>query len=267
MTTTIYKTEAGRERIRRQYEEWLAHWPAPAERRTVPTRHGDTFVMVSGTENGPPVVLLHGSGGNTLTWMSTAGKLADRFRLFTVDLIGEPGMSAPTRPPLGSPAYAEWIDDVLDGLGLTEVQLVAASLGGWMAIDYVTRRPGRVSRLVLTVPGGIGRQRFGKTAMFFLGQLLGRKQPEPQSPQEKYVRMVFQHFRPRLFMPLFATERLRKLTLPLLVITGDQDELLDSRATRRRLAAAAPHAEVQVLPGVGHMLPDVTERIGGFLHD
>jgi len=70
VTTTIYKTEAGGELIRRQYEEWLAHWPAPAERRVVPTRHGDTFVMVSGTENGPPVVLLHGSGANTLTWMS-----------------------------------------------------------------------------------------------------------------------------------------------------------------------------------------------------
>jgi len=267
VTTTIYKTEAGGEQIRRQYEEWLAHWPAPAERRTVPTRHGDTFVMVSGTENGPPVVLLHGSGANTLTWMSLAGKLADRFRLYAVDLIGEPGLSAPSRPPLGSPAYAEWLDDVLDGLGLTEVQMVAVSLGGWMAIDYVTRRPGRVSRLALTVPGGIGRQRFGKMAVFFLGQMLGRKQPAPKSAPEKYIRMVFQHFRPRLLMPLFSTECLRKLTMPLLVIVGDRDELLDSRATQRRLAAAAPHAQVEILPGAGHMLPDQTERIGGFLND
>ena len=267
MTATIYKTEAGGEQIRRQYEEWLAHWPQPAERRTVPTRHGDTFVMVSGTENGPPVVLLHGSGANTVTWMAMAGKLAGRFRLYAVDLIGEPGLSAPSRPKLGSPAYSEWLDDVLDGLGLTEVQMVAVSLGGWMAIDYVTRRPDRVSRLALMVPGGIGRQRFGKMAVFLLGQLLGRKQPEPKSPPEKYIRMVFQHFRPRLVLPVFSTGRLRELTLPLLVITGDQDELLDSRATRRRLAAAVPHAQVEVLPGVGHMLPDQSERIGAFLHD
>ncbi|MBB5897538.1 alpha/beta fold hydrolase [Kutzneria kofuensis] len=267
MTATIYKTEAGGHRIRRQYEEWLAHWPVPADRRTLPTRHGDTFVMVSGTETGPPVLLLHGSGGNTLTWMSTVGRLADRFRLYAVDVIGEPGLSAPSRPPLGSPAYGEWLDDVLAGLGLTEVQVVATSLGAWFAIDYATRRPGRISRMVLTVPGGIGRQRFGKMAAFFLGRLLGRKQPEPTSPGEKYVRMVFQHFRPRLIMPLFPTARLRLLTMPLLVIVGDQDELLDSRATRRRLAAAAPHATVVTLSGAGHMLPDQAERIGGFLHD
>ena len=263
--TTIYKTEAGGQEIRRKYEEWLAHWPVPAERRTLPTRHGDTFVMVSGPENGPPVVLLHGSGGNTLTWMPFVGKLAGRFRLYAVDLIGEPGMSAPSRPPLGSSAYAEWFDDVLDGLGLTEVQVVASSLGGWFAIDYASRRPGRFSRLVLTVPSGIGRQRYGTMAAFFLGQLLGRKQPEPTSPAERYVRMVFQHFRPRLFMPRFTDAQLRKLTMPLLVIIGDQDEMLDSRVTQQRLRAAAPHADVVMLPGVGHMLPDQTERIAEFL--
>jgi len=46
-------------------------------------------------------------------------------------------------------------------------------------------------------------------AGFLLGRILGRKQPEPTSPPEKYIRMVFQHFRPRLLMPLFSTERLR----------------------------------------------------------
>ncbi|EWM19521.1 alpha/beta fold hydrolase [Kutzneria sp. 744] len=265
MTATIYKTDAGAQQIRRQYEEWLAHWPVPADRRTVATRHGDTFVLVSGNETGPPVVLLHGSGGNALTWMPLVGHLADRFRFHAVDVIGEPGLSAPSRPPLGSPAYAEWLDDVLAGLGLTEVQVVAVSLGGWFAIDYATRRPGRVSRMVLTVPGGIGRQRFGNMAAFLLGQMLGRKQPEPKSAPEKYVRMVFQHFRPRLLMPIFSAARLRRLTMPLLVIVGDSDELLDSRATQRRLRSTTD-ATVVMLPGAGHMLPDQTERIGGFLH-
>ena len=266
MTTTIYKTEAGGEQIRRQYEEWLAHWPVPADRRTVPTRHGDTFVMVSGPEHGPPVLLLHGSGGNTLTWLPLVGHLADRFRLHAVDVIGEPGLSAPSRPPLGSPAYAEWLDDVLDGLGLTEVRMAAVSLGGWLAIDYATRRPGRVTRMALMVPGGIGSQRFGKMAAYLLGRLLGRKEPEPKSPQDSYIRMVFRHFRPRLIMPRFSDAQLRRLTLPLLVIVGDQDELLDSATTQRRLAAVAPQATVLTLAGEGHMLPDQSERIGEFLH-
>ncbi|MFC0543288.1 alpha/beta fold hydrolase [Kutzneria chonburiensis] len=266
MTATIYKTEAGGQELRAFYERALGHWPVPADRRTVPTRHGDTFVMVSGNETGPPVILLHGSAGNTLSWMSVVGNLADRFRLYAVDIIGEPGLSAPSRPPLGSSAYAEWFDDVLAGLGLTEVQMVAASLGGWFAIDCATRRPGRISRMVLLVPGGIGRQKLGKMALFFLGRLLGRKQPEPQSPPEKYLRMVFEHYRPRLLMPIFSAARLRKLTMPLLAIVGDRDELLNSKATQRRLTATTD-ATVVMLPDTGHMLPDQSERIGGFLRD
>lgn len=266
MTTTIYRTEAGGDLIRRRYEEWLARWPVPADRRTVSTRHGDTFVLASGPEHGPPVLLLHGSGANTLMWMQLAGKLANRFRLYAVDVIGEPGLSAPSRPSLRSSAYAEWLDDVLDGLGVDEVQVVGASLGGWLAIDYATRRPDRVTRMVLTVPGGLGRQRFGRMALFLLGRLLGRKPPEPKSPQEKYIRMVFEHFRPRLILPRFTDERLRRLTMPLLVIVGERDELLDSKATRRRLAAAAPHLTVLTLAGEGHLLPDQSERIGEFLH-
>lgn len=262
MTRTIYRTEAGGALIRRRYEEWLAHWPVPADRRTVPTRQGDTFVMVSGAEHGPPVVLLHGSGANTLAWMELVGRLADRFRFYAVDMIGEPGLSAPSRPPLGSTAYADWLDDVLDGLGLTTVRMVGVSLGGWLAIDYATRRPGRVGRLALTVPGGVGRQRFGKMAGF----LLGRKQPEPQSPPEKYIRMVFQHFRPRLVMPRFSDARLRRLTMPVLAILGADDELLNSRATQRRLTATVPQVAVLTLAGEGHMLPDQSERIGEFLH-
>jgi pimeloyl-ACP methyl ester carboxylesterase len=78
---------------------------------------------------------------------------------------------------------------------------------------------------------------------------------------------VFEHFRPRLFMPRFSDARLRRLTMPLLVIVGDRDELLYSKTTQRRLAAVVPQATVVMLAGAGHMLPDQSERIGGFLHE
>ncbi|MEV6597574.1 alpha/beta fold hydrolase [Actinoplanes sp. NPDC051346] len=85
--------------------------------------------------------------------------LSQRLRVHAVDVIGEAGLSAPARPPLGSPAYAEWLDDVLDALGLDAAAFLGVSLGGWLALDYAVRRPRRVNRLALLAPSGVGRRR------------------------------------------------------------------------------------------------------------
>jgi pimeloyl-ACP methyl ester carboxylesterase len=106
-------------------------------------------------------VLLHGSGSNSAEWTGRIAELAGRFRVYAIDIIGEPGLSAPARPPLGSDRYARWLDSVLDAMGLGRVPIMAISLGGWLALDYATRRPDRVERLALSCPSGIGRQRKG----------------------------------------------------------------------------------------------------------
>ncbi|MFF0245645.1 hypothetical protein ACWEU6_31660 [Streptosporangium sandarakinum] len=56
--SAIYRSEAGAEEIRRRYREALDDWPVPAEQVRVPTRQGETFVVVSGPQGAPPVVLL-----------------------------------------------------------------------------------------------------------------------------------------------------------------------------------------------------------------
>jgi pimeloyl-ACP methyl ester carboxylesterase len=129
------------------------------------TREGETFVVASGPREAPALLLLHGSGTNAAMWRGEVATWARDFRVYAVDVIGEPGLSAPSRPPWGSEAYAGWLDDVLAGLGHPSASIVGVSLGGWLAIDYATRRPGRVQRLVLLCPGGIGRQ---KWAVFLL---------------------------------------------------------------------------------------------------
>ena len=63
------------------------------------------------------------------------------------------------------------------------------------------------------------------------------------------------HFRPRMErVPSLNDDRLRRLTMPLLVIAGDHDVMLDSQETTRRLEALVTHADVRLLPGVGHVI-------------
>ena len=55
--------------------------------------------------------------------------------------------------------------------------------------------------------------------------------------------------------------------MPMLVILGGRDGMLDSHDTRRRLQAAVSHVNVRFLPDAGHVLRDQTEPILRFLSD
>ena len=117
---TIYKTPEGRQPIEAYYRGFLAHWPVPNRQFHVPTREGDTFVIASGPEDAPPLVLLHGTAFNSTMWMGDVATWATRFRVYAIDVIGDAGLSAPSRPPVASDAHALWLDDVLKGLGIEQ---------------------------------------------------------------------------------------------------------------------------------------------------
>ncbi|GAA1348216.1 alpha/beta fold hydrolase [Saccharothrix algeriensis] len=274
----IYKTEAGEREILRRYEQALAKWPVPAEHRRVPTREGDTFVLVCGPDDAPPLLLLHGSGSNAAMWLGDVAAWAGHFRVHAVDVIGEPGFSAPSRPPLDSPAHALWLDDVLDHLGLERVAITGVSLGGWLALDYATRRPDRVGKLALLCPGGIGRQKVGFLLKALLCKPFGqwgvrrsikavagvdaRVAPEVV----EYLALTFTHFLPRRDrLPVFPDEALRRLTMPVLVVVGGRDAMFDSYDTAERVNRAVPHADVTLLPEVAHSITGQTRPILEFL--
>ncbi|MGA6162457.1 alpha/beta fold hydrolase [Amycolatopsis magusensis] len=277
---SIFKTEAGGREIRSRYEKMLESWPVPAERVRVPTREGETFVLVCGPEDAPPLVLLHGSGSNAAMWLGDVTAWAEHFRVHAVDMIGEPGLSAPSRPPLASEAYAGWLDDVLGHFGIQRTAIAGASLGGWLALDYATRRPDRVERLALLCPGGVGRQKIGFLFKALLYKPFGRwgthrsikaiagVDPRTEPGVAEYLALTFTHFLPRKDrLPVFGDEALRRLNMPMLVLIGARDAMFDSRDTANRIGNTAPHATVTLLPEVAHTILGQTAPILDFLRE
>lgn len=289
----LYSSDSGKRAVQERYRHFLDRWPVPGEQVIVPTRQGDTFVISCGPPDAPPLVLLHGSVTNSAIWLGDVTAYARNFRVHAVDIIGEPGLSAPSRPPMESDAYARWLQDVLDFLRIRRASFVAVSLGAWMALDYATRCPGNVDRLALLAPSGLGPQRFGMLLLALMVKPFGRRgrrkamrmllgtpaflpSGRPGRPEGSdavsagdlgaFMLLINGTFRPRRGrVPLFGDEALRRLTMPVMVIAGARDALLDSRATRDRLARAVPHATVHLLPGAGHHLPGQTDRVLDFL--
>lgn len=280
--TPIYKTAEGEHLVRARYLAFLKYWPVPNEHARIPTSQGETFVVTCGDVNAPPLLLFHGSAGNSVMWIGDIPAFAAHFRVYAIDMIGEAGLSAPSRPPLDSGAYAQWLDEVLDSLSLGRVSIVGVSLGGWLALDYAIRRPDRVARLAVLCPGGVGRQKLGIvfTALALracgawgkrrLAEKVFGRQPANVSPAIKafmgFIALIHEHFRPHMAkLPVFRDTSLRRVTMPVLAIIGARDVMLDSAATKRRLERTVPNAEVTMLPDAGHVITGHTERVVKFL--
>src|SRR5271157_4184247 len=116
--TRIYKSAEGQRMVRERYLLFLKRWPVPNRQLRVPTREGETFIVACGDEHAPPLLLFHGSMANSAMWMGSVAAWAEHFRIYAVDMIGDAGLSAPSRPPLSSDAHALWLDDVLQALSL-----------------------------------------------------------------------------------------------------------------------------------------------------
>jgi len=277
--TAIYGSVAGEHAIEQRYRDLLGRWPVPSEHLTVPTREGETFVVASGPPNAPPLVLLHGAGANSAMWLGDVADWSEQFRVYAVDVIGEPGLSAPSRPPFASDAYALWLDDVLHALAVDRVSIVGVSLGGWLALDYAIRRPARVNRLALLCPGGIGRQKWGVVVAALLLRPFGqwglrttmRLAMGGLPPADEIVEhftLIHRNFRPRReLLPRFGDDVLRAVATPVLTVVGGRDAMLDSHGTRSRLERTMPHATVRLLPDAGHVLFGQTAAVLEFLLD
>jgi pimeloyl-ACP methyl ester carboxylesterase len=259
------------------YDGLLDQWPVPYAGLAVDTRHGATFVVASGEESKPPLVLLHGAGTNSAVWGADVVDYAHHYRVYAVDLLGEPGKSAPHRPAWDGPAYGEWLEDVFDQLGLEKPAVAGISQGGWAALKLAVRRPARVEKLVLMAPAGVIPDRKSFLLRAIPLTLLGRwgarrlarmtfgDQPVPDGVEDIVV-TITSHFKPRVgIVPLFSDEELRRLTMPTLLLGGTQDIIRDTNKIAARLQALLPEVQVIVIPGAGHALLDTTGYILPFL--
>ncbi|UXA20862.1 alpha/beta fold hydrolase [Mycobacterium sp. SMC-4] len=274
----MYRSSSGQHAVERSYREHLQRWAVPLRQHTVATREGGTFVLDCGPTDAPPVVLLHGAGSNSAIWQADASRWSLTHRLYMVDLVGEPGLSAPSRPPLDSDAYALWLDDVLDKLGVDAADFVGVSLGGWLATDYAIRRPSRVTRLALRAPGGIGRQRYGAVlaalALMPFGEPGTRRAlrialgpGRIPDPVIDYMLLIHRNYRPRReTLPVFSDEDLRAITAPLFVVLGARDRMLNSHDTAARLTRLQPAASINLLADAGHGLFDDGADLHSFLN-
>jgi pimeloyl-ACP methyl ester carboxylesterase len=128
--------------------DWSEHVrQAEVEGRTV--RYVDL-----GEGNAPPVVFVHGLGGNWQNWLENLPRVAQSRRVLALDLPGF-GESEMPASKISISGYAELVDAWLERLGVGHVAVVGNSMGGFIAAELAIRYPERVERLALVSAAGI----------------------------------------------------------------------------------------------------------------
>jgi pimeloyl-ACP methyl ester carboxylesterase len=106
--------------------------------------------------SGPAVLLLHGIGDSSESWVPVMADLARDHTVVAPDLLGHGGSDKP-RADYSVAAYANGMRDLLTVLGIESATVVGHSLGGGVAAQLAYQYPERCERLVLVASGGAGR--------------------------------------------------------------------------------------------------------------
>lgn len=211
----------------------------------------------SATPGAPPVLLVHGMGGDHSTWRRLSRTLAEAGRgTIAVDLRGHGRSGHASR--YGLDDFGDDLASVLDVAGAGRVDVIAHSLGAHSALRLAMKHPGRVRRMVLEEPPPMPQNEDDlaeKIVPAFTGlgdRLRGIRalaaNPLPfvrfDRAMPDAVGLQFERTDPRWW------DRLEAVTAPALVVSGGDRSFLPTRHLRR-VAQALPHGRLVTIDS-GH---------------
>ena len=230
--------------------------------------------------SGPPIVLVHGFGGDADNWLLVSRALSDRFRVIAVDLPGFGSSPAPADGKFVVTNQADRLADFIRALGTDRVHLAGNSMGGQIVAVLAASRPELVQSVALLDPLGvetdtgvaasITMQRLATGQNMLLPtddesfaemmRLMFFREPWMPGVLKHYYRQRWLQSQARLakvfsditeeYVPL--TPLLADIEAPVLVIWGANDNILPAGGATV-LEAGLRRSEVAIIPECGHL--------------
>jgi 3-oxoadipate enol-lactonase len=212
--------------------------------------------------DGPWLVLVHGAGGNHLSWWQQVPAFRASRRCLIFDQRGFGASTGPASPPDLTPD----LDALLDHLGVERAVLVGQSMGGWSVLGAALQRPERVAGLLLTgtLAGLTDDDMIAELAALHAGAkgFEPLKALAPDYPRLEPERTFLYEQVSALNPPPTATtlvsllgirysDRAAELRCPVAIVAGAVDQLFPLSLVRKA-HAKLPGAEIVVVPDAGH---------------
>jgi pyruvate dehydrogenase E2 component (dihydrolipoamide acetyltransferase) len=247
--------------------------------------------LALGAGEGPPIVFIHGFGGDLNNWQFNQEGLAESHATYALDLPGHGGSGKSLAAGADVPALARAVIDFLDAKDIARAHLVGHSLGGAVALALALDQAPRVASATLICSVGLGPE-INQAYIDGFMHAKRRKQLQPvlemlvadpalvsremiedvlkfkrlDGVEEALARIAGESFTGGR-QALELRPRLADLSVPVQVIWGRQDQILPVSHVQG-LPATMP---VHVLEGAGHMAhlekaAEVNEQIRRFIN-
>jgi pimeloyl-ACP methyl ester carboxylesterase len=202
---------------------------------------------------GEPLVLVHGLSESTRLWYRNLPELAERYRVYLIDLPGFGAMRR-FRRQFDLKQSGLWLAAWMQALELEQINLVGHSMGGYVSMALAATHPERVKRLVLVDSIGIPFNLPVRRLVYPALKAIARTIPSfwmciGYDYLRAGPRMVLNAS--RQIVALEAAEVLAAVRVPTLVIWGENDDLVPL-TLGRRLHASLAGARLHILPGTNH---------------
>lgn len=253
------------------YDKALNLWKTPYEELYIPTQFGTAHVVVSGSKNGMPVVLLHGMNASSTMWYPNVKAISENYRVYAIDFILEPGKSFLTKEMKSDQDIAIWYREVFDKLNLKSFCLIGASRGGWIAVKTALYNQKNINSVVLLSPA----QTFTwirpssdllKNIIYSFASKDKKMEKQlstlsefPQNINKTYLNQYniaiekdsINKF--MIDMTPFSKEELQSLKMPVYVLIGD-DDMINSEKTIEKTKEILPYGRGEIISNAGHFL-------------
>lgn len=220
---------------------------------------------------GPPLVLVHGAGGNLMHWPAELRRLPGH-TVYALDLPGH-GKSVRARSETGPSgraeigAYAEVVRAFAEALALPPFVLAGHSMGGAIAIEFALRYGDRLAGLALVGTGarlrvapqiltGILDDFHGTTALLAQWTHGEHVAPNLLRLYTRRLREVSPQVIHGDFLACDAFDRradASRITTPTLILCGDADRMTPVKYSQF-LHEQIAGSQLVIVPGAGHMV-------------
>lgn len=258
-------------KLYKAYNKSLKLWNTPYGEAYIETSLGKAHVIVSGPEDAPALVLLHGMNATSTMWYPNAKALSKNYRIYAIDHLLEPGKSHSYGKVKNFNDIIDWYHEVFLGLKLQKFSLIGASKGGWLAINIALKNKVQIKNLILLSPA----QTFTtiKPDLNILPNLFYAISPNkknlmkaletmsnnPNNINQNYIDqyyIVSQKASLNKFilqMTPYSNNQLQELKMPTLLLIGDND-IINNKKSIKKAKESIPNVHTKIIKDAGHFL-------------